>query len=174
LWLGEVCWVKGWTGLAWLSGFNWSAVPICLLVVVLCGWLMNGHPPWSARLKFFAAGFIASLAAFVVERFVAFELFSGGAPAGLTVVVAGAFILGVALVPIVVPVVSKRWLAPTSYLAVLYLFGALLLVLPLSFATVRVLPALNGSSDEIHAIKMGYPVFWTALLVPTALRLGKK
>ena len=36
------------------------------------------------------------------------------------------------------------------------------------------LAKLNGSTDEIHAIKMGYPVFWTALLVPSALRLGKK
>ncbi len=27
---------------------------------------------------------------------------------------------------------------------------------------------------SIHAIKMGYPVFWTALLVPLALLLGKE
>ena len=103
-----------------------------------------------------------------------FELFSGGAPAGLTASVAGAFVLGAALVPVVLPLARRRWLVPTSYLAMPYLALALLLVLPLSFATIHVVPALNGSSDEIHAIKMGYPVFWTALLVPAALRLGKK
>jgi hypothetical protein len=50
----------------------------------------------------------------------------------------------------------------------------LILVLPLSFTTIRMLPALNGSTDELHSIKMGYPVFWAALIVPLALRIGRK
>jgi len=37
-----------------------------------------------------------------------------------------------------------------------------------------VFPAVNGSTDQIHAIKMGYPVFWTALLIPVAMGLGRK
>ena len=79
-----------------------------------------------------------------------------------------------ALVPTLFPLISNRWLDPTYRRTPLYLVVALILVLPLSFATIRLLPALNGSTDEIHAIKMGYPVFWTALLVPSALWLGKK
>jgi hypothetical protein len=36
-------------------------------------------------------------------------------------------------------------------------------------------PALHdGMHDEMLPIKMGYPVLWTALLVPLALRLGRK
>ena len=135
---------------------------------------MDGKAGWQPRSKFLCAGFAAALTAFVLLRFVAFELFSGGAPAGLTVGVGSALLLGVILVPIGFPIASNRWLGPTGYRAIPCLAGALLLVLPLSFATIHLLPALNGSTDEIHAIKMGYPVFWTALLVPTALRLGKK
>jgi len=30
LWMGEVIWVKGWAGLAWLEGFNWSPFPFPL------------------------------------------------------------------------------------------------------------------------------------------------
>jgi hypothetical protein len=52
--------------------------------------------------------------------------------------------------------------------------SALAAVLPLSFATVRFFPTLNVSNDEIHSIKMGYPVFWTTLLVPFAWQLGRK
>jgi hypothetical protein len=44
----------------------------------------------------------------------------------------------------------------------------------LSFITVAEFPALNGGTSEIDATKMGYPVLWTALLVPLALRLGRK
>jgi len=171
---GEICWAKGWRGLAWLSGFNWSAVPICALIVAECCWLMDGRRGWPARMKFFGAGFVTALAAFVLERATAFELFSGGAPSGLTARVAGTFLLGTALVPTLFPLISNRWLNATHWRAPLYLVVALLFVLPLSFATIRLLPALNGSTDEIHALKMGYPAFWTALLVPLALWLGKR
>ena len=45
LWLGEISWVKGWQGLAWLSGFNWSAFPISILIVSLC-LLAGGRAKW--------------------------------------------------------------------------------------------------------------------------------
>ena len=174
LWLAEICWSKGWPGIVWLSGFNWSALPICAVIVAVCIFLMDGERDWPARVKFFAVAMPAAVAAFVLERFTAFELFSGGAPFGFTIRVAVAFSVGATLVPTVFPFACNRWLKPTRWHARLYLVAALLLVLPLSFATIRLLPALNGSTDEIHAIKMGYPVFWTALLVPLALWLGKK
>lgn len=58
--------------------------------------------------------------------------------------------------------------------AAILLALAFLAVLPLSFATIKHLPAINGSIDQIHSIKMGYPVFWSALLTPLAVYLGQK
>jgi hypothetical protein len=70
--------------------------------------------------------------------------------------------------------VVNRRLAAIHCWTGLLLAAALLLVMPLSVATIKIFPALNGSMDEIHSIKMGYPVFWTTVLVPVALRLGRK
>jgi hypothetical protein len=69
---------------------------------------------------------------------------------------------------------AGRWLAPVHIWTAAAVIVALFLVLPLSVATITAFPALNGATDEIHAVKMGYPVLWTALLVPLALRLGRK
>lgn len=165
--------MKGWQGLAWLSGFNWSSLPISILIVLLCS-LAGGRARWRDRMKFLGAGSVFAVAAFLLERWTAFELFSGGAPAGLNARTLGTFILEAAIVPAALPWLSNRWLEPVYWRTVVYLAVALVLVFPLSFATIQIVPALNGSTDQIHAIKMGYPVFWTALLVPAGLRLGRR
>jgi hypothetical protein len=172
LWLGEVCWVKGWRGLAWLAGFQWSSLPICIVIVSLC-LLVGGPASWRNRMKFLTAGSAVALMSFLLERYVAFEVFSGWPPLGLDARLVLGFLFGAATVPVTFPLLCKWWLSTVSWLASVFLAIALVLVLPLSFVTVLVLPAFNGSTDPIHAIKMGYPVFWTALLVPVALRLGR-
>jgi hypothetical protein len=120
------------------------------------------------------AGVLAAVTSFLLERWTAFELFSGGAPAGINARTLATFILGAAIVPATLPWMSIRWLEPVCWRTVVYLAVVLVLVLPLSFATIQILPALNSSTDQIHAIKMGYPVFWTALLLPVGLRLGRR
>jgi hypothetical protein len=179
LWLGEVCWIKGWAGVAWLSGFNWSAVPICFVIVTISSYVVAEGAPWRNRLAFIASGFALALAAFVVARwaifdFFSFEFFYGGevywaALADVLIVIAAglAASIGFALA-------AHRWLAPLRVRTAGLLAAALVAVVPLSLVTIKIVPALNGSEDTIHAFKMGYPVFWTALLTPLALRLGRQ
>ena len=88
-------------------------------------------------------------------------------PAGTLVVIGLAVSVGLVAA-------ASRWLAPLHIWTTVVVTVALLLVLPLSVITVMAFPALHGETDEIHAVKMGYPVLWTALLVPLALRLGRK
>jgi hypothetical protein len=172
LWLAEVCWIKGWAGLAWLSGFNWSALPICALIMITASYCVSARAAWRERMMFTAVGWVIALAAFVLVRLAAFDLFSrdlgpvrwqpfSAALAGLLMSTGLTF-------------AANRWLTAMRHWTGLLLAAGLLLVMPLSIATIKVLPALNGSTDEIHSIKMGYPVFWTAVLVPVALYLGRK
>jgi hypothetical protein len=179
LWLGEVVWIKGWTGLAWLSGFNWSAVPICFLVVAVASYLVTERATWRNRLAFVASGFVLAMAAFVAARAAAFDLFSFKFFYGQSINWwAVRDLLFIALAGIAVSVglavAAGRFLTPVRGWTVLLLAAALLLALPLSLVTIEIFPALNGSDDAIHSVKMGYPVFWTALLVPLALRLGRR
>ena len=46
---------------------------------------------------------------------------------------------------------------------------AFLAAVPLGFATIRVIPSFSGLTGDAETLRMGYPVFWFALLVPLAL-----
>jgi hypothetical protein len=174
LWLAEVSWVKGWTGLNWLSGFNWSAVPICALIAGLSAYVASAPDRRHERVRFICAAFIVTFTAFVIGRWAAFELFSGWVSSGRGLRAASALVFSGLLVSVGLTWLANRLLAPLRNWTWIVLLLTLLLVAPLSVATIKVLPALNGSRDEIHAIKMGYPIFWTALLVPLALASGLK
>jgi hypothetical protein len=176
LWMGEVRWVKGWAGLPWLAGFNWSALPICALIALSVALLLPKPPRKPNRTLFVSVGGLLMFTAFLVSRWVAFRMFSGGsgllAEAGkgpLLLLLLTSLLLSVSLAYL-----ADRWLASLHFWTVFLVFSALGLALPLSIITIRILPALNGSTDSIHAFKMGYPVFWLALLLPLALWLGCK
>jgi hypothetical protein len=176
LWLAEVCWIKGWAGLAWLSGFNWSALPICALILIAASYGVSARSACRERMIFTAIGWVIALAAFVLARWAAFHLFSRGF--GLLPTLRWEPFIAAALAGLLVSAgltfAANRWLAAMHYWTGFLLAAGLLLVMPLSIATVQIFPALNGSTDEIHSIKMGYPVLWTAVLVPVALCLGRK
>jgi hypothetical protein len=176
LWLGEVCWVKGWAGLAWLDGFNWSSLPICAVIVVTSSYCVSPDAGWGKRIKFVVFGFVLATNAFVAGHWAMMEpwiVWYSYPPEPiyipLVVLVAAALAVSVGLTAAAI-----RWLAPLHIWTMVAVIISLALVLPLSFATISVVPALNGATNEIHAIKMGYPVLWTVFLVPLALRLGRK
>ena len=68
---------------------------------------------------------------------------------------------------------AGRLLAPMRRWTALYLAVALALPLPLATLTVMEFPG-ERHGDIYNAIRLGYPVLWTAILVPAALRLGRK
>jgi hypothetical protein len=174
LWLGEVIWLKGWAGLAWLSSFNWSSLPICVAIVTMSSYLVCTHARWPDRAKFIGLGSILTVSAFIAARGAAFDLFSQAMPGqsglGAMIVLVGAALL----VSVGLAASASRWLVPLYPWTWLLVGAGLMLVIPLSFFTIEVFPAINGSTDELHSIKMGYPVFWIALIVPVALRLGRR
>lgn len=174
LWLAEVCWVKGWAGLAWLSGFNWCVLPICALIVITASYFVTMHAKWSERMIFVSVGWAITVIAFAVARRATFELFSGGISGRAGVGAAIVLLIAGLIVSAVLTISANRWLVSLHYWTGILVAVGLMLVLPLSVFTIRIFPALNGSTDEIHSIKMGYPIFWTAVLVPIALRLGRK
>ena len=59
LWLGEVFWING----ARLSAFNWSALPICLLIVGVSSYVVTERAPWRGRIAFIGSSFCLTLGA---------------------------------------------------------------------------------------------------------------
>jgi hypothetical protein len=174
LWIAEVIWLKGWAGLAWLSSFNWSFFPICAVILATSSYLVAPRVGWRNRIAFVGLGFILAIAAVVAARWATFELFSEAMPSQLWVTPTIVLVMSWVIVAVGLSMLANRYLASLHIWTAPLLVVGLILVLPLSFATIRMLPALNGSTDELHSIKMGYPVFWAALIVPLALRIGRK
>jgi hypothetical protein len=175
LWLADVLWIKGWSGLAWLSGFNWSSLPACAVIVTASSYFLEPTAAWRNRQKFVACAFLLTIGSFVIARSALFQLFGPtNLPAqrdpslAARLLVSGlAPAIGLALFADWWLVRLRRW---TGALVALSLVAAI----GLAFATIKLFPAVNGSTDAIHAIKMGYPIFWCGVLVPVALRFGRK
>jgi len=68
----------------------------------------------------------------------------------------------------------SRLLGETSRWTTLYVAAAFVLVVPASRLTIQLFPALNRFTDFIPAVKMGYPAFWTVVLVSGAVALGRR
>jgi hypothetical protein len=172
LWLGEVCWVKGWAGLAWLDSFNWSALPVCAVIALTSSYAVAPEAGWRQRMTFVLLGGALTAGAFAIGRQAVIDFFSAWlVPYHEPLVTLAAAGLAVSAG---LTAAAGRWLAPLHVWTAAIVAVALVLAVPLSVVTVAAFPALNGSTDEIHAVKMGYPVLWTALLVPLALRVGRK
>ncbi|MFT3775722.1 MAG: hypothetical protein QM820_61025 [Minicystis sp.] len=80
--------------------------------------------------------------------------------------------LSIVLTAVGLHVLTRVLLVRTSAWLVPLVIVSILLVNALSFATIQVFPAVNGSRDFIHAVKMGYPTFWVNVLVAGAVELG--
>ena len=57
---------------------------------------------------------------------------------------------------------------------ILFLLSTFPLTLLLSLVSIQLLPIMNGNRDYIHAVKMGYPIFWIVLLLPFAVSRALK
>jgi hypothetical protein len=178
-WLGQVVWVVGWPGLAWVALIQGpETLPSCLLVA------MAMVLPWRDRLwgrPWHGLALVAALTG------VGFGVYQAAAPLVAAPFAPRSFmflspdqvahVLGVSLASLVVmgagfAVIAwslLRWLAgPVRWWGLVVLSSALALVVPVAWATAEAIPALNGHQDLVHAVKMGYPPGCTALLLGLA------
>lgn len=182
--------MKGWAGLNWLGGYPWAAVPVCL-AIALAAWIGAGSRKQESAVRFIAFLVLAwglLLACFELAKASLFALASPGfllyqpdllrQGSLLDRFRELSLLLGVPLAILLASLglflISRLFLPRMSWWTVLLLLLGLVLIIPASLATIRFLPAINGQTDDIHAIKMGYPAFWAVVLVGTAVMLGRK
>ena len=166
------------TALNGLKDFNWAAVPICVLIAGVCALYVNPTYDEPKRLPFvlWASGMF--FVAFTISRQEIFDSFSVW-PVSIAVTwLVGGWLLGVILCAVIVSAglawLTNRFLAPVHDWISVCLVGTLILILPISCATIGIAPEYPGVGADpfTESIKRGYPAFWTALLVPLVLQLG--
>ena len=172
LWYWGIGWFNGREGLDWLNGFQWGALPACAAIAAACAAAVApGCRPWRISVFLLLATALC-LAAFAGARD---ELYGGHAatfePPGLEPLIR--LTLYWVCVSAGLAWLAGHLLAPMRWLAAPYLAGALIVALFAGYLTVTAFPG-GRHPDYFNAIRLGYPVLWTALLVPAALRLGRK
>jgi hypothetical protein len=148
-------------------------IPISIIIASVSSWIVQ--PAASRRRGFFVGSMGGTLLAVVtLLRQGLMEAFSGGISRGALYWLIGTALLAEVLVPSAT-VVAARWTLRPLRPGTGVLMGlAMVVVIPLSLATIHVLPALNGATDDVHAFKMGYPVFWGALAIMLAVVWGAR
>lgn len=183
-WLGEIFELKGWSGSLWLDSYPWASLigAACVAGSVMVA-AVGPSPVRSAskrprRTLFFALTAIGSLA-FWLARAGIYLLFSRGAAIAslaadnqwdrhVTAVALG-FIVSAALITALgFTAALRRWLTRVPWSTALLLLAALFLVMPLGTMTIHVIPSFNGHTDVFQVVKMGYPTFWTNVLLALA------
>jgi hypothetical protein len=172
LWRAGIVWLHGWNGPAWLQEFNWGAIPVCAVIAAVSAFAVAPRQRPGRLLLFILPAWGICVAAFTAGRAEVFAIFSVWfAPMG------DGPLLRLALYGIATAAsltgLAHLLLAPMRWWTAAGLAGALFLVLPLSGATAALFPD-GGHVDSVNAVKLGYPVFWTALLVPAVLWAGVK
>lgn len=172
LWLFEI-WLRGWNDLGWLHELNGSALPICAVIATsACFAIATRQEGLRPRLLFVAINGPLCFVTYLAARSSFRELFSGFySPANIWLTSAPALAAG-SLLALIVTLSARLLLAPVAWWSALLVALAQPLSVLLALLTIIAIPAYHGSQDEVHAFKMGYPVFWVALLLPLALRLG--
>jgi hypothetical protein len=183
LWRGEVELIKGWDGLNWLNGYPWAVIPICALVAasILVAVLAAAPPPARDAIQsrgirrtcvtFIAiATGIAWLSFEIARRWLesshAWLMFSPP-PLSTRISWLAPPVGSIALSAVGFFVTIDRLLLRLRIWAVGLFVVALILTMPASWLLLQLLPA-HGYTDEIHAIKAGYPMLWTNLLMGAA------
>lgn len=183
LWRIEIELIKGWAGLSWLNGYPRAAVPICALVAasVLVSVLAAAPPAALDAVRSRGVGRtcvtflaiatgVAWLSFEIARRWLetshAWLMFS---PPPLTTRIGWLIppIGSIALCAVGIFVTIDRLVVRLRAWSIVWFVAALILVMPVSWLLLQLLPA-HGYTDEIHAIKAGYPTLWANLLMGVA------
>lgn len=170
LWLGEITLRLRWEGLQWLSAFHYSIFLIAAFVIIT--YLL----PFYFLMRFpiqrlLAAGtelYFVILAAFLLEKAILlmqYTQFYGFFNEDWLLLIQ---VLVLVMTSFSFYFITQRWLQSLSLQQVWTIVLGLLLPVPLSIITIHIIPGFGNGRWLADALKMGYPFFWTVLLMGIA------
>lgn len=167
LWLGELTQVVGWESLAWLSHLHYSVFIIALLAVVayVIPFRIIHRTPWLELGQAVLEIYPATLIAFFLSKTILFSIHTQWYGYFNYYIFVGLLVLVVLLISFSIHLVTLKLLRRVRFTHGFYMAIGIVMAVPLSLATVRLLPAFNGDVSFVSAVKMGYPFFWIVMLM---------
>jgi hypothetical protein len=166
----------GWRSTAWLSGFNWSAIPICVVIASVCAFTVEPDRDRFGPLPFILCASILFLSAFLMSKTALEEFYASAMGAALGALFPYDALLklvyGGLAVSFILPLLARWRLGPMRLRVIFALAAALLFVEPASYFIGRL--ALFRPHHELDDVKFGYPVLLAALFVPSVMHFASK
>lgn len=168
IWLYEINTIIGWNSLNWLQQELYSVYIITLLAVI--SYLLPiARISKVGMKKVFACGitmYMVALGSFLLARTVFYDLYSR-VPNSINLSTWSIWkLFGIVSLVAVVFFLLKQWfLDATDRFHILTLVVALIAVVPMSLITIEYIPGFGVEDHFVDAVKMGYPVFWTNVLL---------
>jgi hypothetical protein len=190
IWFWEIILIKGWAGLQWTGppymGVGLMTILIATALMVAAS--ADEHFPSDTprRLAFI---FLTSLLLSLILLATAIVLMLGLNPRTFVLLCVDSVIACIIMNLIVFPGALAALVFATGMTirSLLHEFAAaitihpfrnivlaLLLMPPAAIVTIQVFPAISGSRDYIHAVKMGYPAFWSVVLLAMAVARSRR
>ena len=171
LWLGEILFIKGWHGLNWLSGPLYS--PFLSTVFVVAAFLSSFIHGRSLIKKnvilayclLYIVGIFCYIAGAVLVS-LPYRMFLWSEFDYYLVEFMGFLLFP--LMALSYWLITQKLIRKTKKTHILYLTLFSLAVLPLSMLSIWICPGFGSGDGEVDAIKMGYPVFWMAMMMGLA------
>ena len=169
-WYGEITLRFGWPGTKWLDGPD-APFLVCPLVALGIVFALGLPAGFTATVGFILLAGTVFLGCYGGAGEAIEELHTTWVPSLWQLVHhGGAVVLGWLFASVAVLLCVRIFLVWIRLAVFCATAAALALVVPLSLVSVAIYS--RGGHDYLTAVKMGYPVLWTALLVPTAVGLA--
>jgi hypothetical protein len=168
-WLFEINIIKGWYGLNWLDGSLYSPYLACLIVGIayLAAFFVNQQLSLVKTIIFMVILCAINVFCFKAGEYLCHLIycrfcFWGKAEIYLFLFLAISLYL---LVGFSYWFFTYKFIVPCRKTSIFYLAIVAFLAIPLSLVTIKLLPGFGHGTGEVDAVKMGYPIFWTTLLL---------
>lgn len=175
IWQAEILFLVGWDGLQWLKQELLSILPISLIISIVS----VIFPIQKLKKENSAKLYLCILSMFLLLVFSFYS--SKGAITSLMyidhlLIVKGEFdliviyalsklVISLLLASFGVAIIYSMYIKSSILKTSIIILVALLLMPILSILTIKIIPAINGSTDYIHSVKMGYHIFWTSFAI---------
>lgn len=167
VWLGEITLRLSWEGFQWLLAFHYSVFVIAALVVIayLVPFYLLSRFSTQRLLAAATELYFVVLASYFLEKAVLLTLYSqlyGFFNKDWLLLIQ---VLVLVLTSFSFYFITQRWLQSLRSQQVLVIGLGFLLPVPLSIFTIYIIPGFSTGRWLADALKMGYPFFWTVLLM---------
>jgi hypothetical protein len=170
LWLFEIVGIKGWYGLGWLSQGQLYTPFIATLLVVI-SFLIPFILSRKTTLVKVSFSIVILYAVSIISFLTGEQLLHGiycklcfWTTGDMVMIYVKAFVI-FTFTGIAYGFVTNRFIKKNKSINKIMIIGMLLMVIPLSLATVTLFPGFGRGIGWVDAVKMGYPVFWTTFLL---------